>query len=216
MSDIKKLHAIDVKNEVKRIKKLPKDEQEGQMDILYNELKLDVDNHYDIVSSLDESEMNEEYIRITKALRQLKWKWRWQMAKYVSKKSDAWISSNEFYEKYGIDVNAHKKVNAAHVSGLPLPEQAKVAVWWRDNKLIFASSATEFSLPVERIMGMGTTTEFTSSDLGGSKTYFTIEYKKDDEIKSIVVWVTYKTQVRLLVRYFDEIKGTREKIKQEL
>ena len=114
------------------------------------------------------------------------------------------------------EVSNKEKVNAAHVSGLPLPEQAKVVVWWQNNELIFASSATEFTLPMERVMGMGTTTEFTSSDLGGRKTYLTIEYKKDDEIKSIVVWVTYKAQVRLLIRYFDQTKGARETNRQEL
>lgn len=109
MSDTKKLQAIDVKNEVKRIKKLPKDEQERQMDILYNELKLDVDNYYNIINHLDEAEVKSEHNRISIALRELKWKWRWEMAKYLTDKDSAWISSDEFVEKYGIDVNAHKK-----------------------------------------------------------------------------------------------------------
>lgn len=216
MSDTRKLQAVDVKKEVKRIKKLPKDEQEGQMDILYNKLKLDVDNHYDIVSSLDESEMNEEYIRIKKALRQLKWKWRWEMAKYVTKKSNEWISSDEFVDKYGIDVNAHKKVKVAHVSGLPVPEKAEVAVWWKDKELYLQTSATRFSLPVERVLGMGTTSERTADTIDGHNTYLTIEYKKEDEVKSIVVRVTYKAMVSGIIRHFNKTKGSRTIQEQEL
>ena len=216
MSDIKKLQAIDVKNEVKRIKKLPKDEQEGQMHVLYNTLKLDIDNYYDIINSLDKSEQREEYNRITKALRQLKWKWRWRMAKYVGVKAAAWKSSDEFIEKDGIDMNAHKKTKTAHVSGLPLPEQAEVDVWWQDTNLIFASASTEFSLPVERVMGMGTTKEMSAYAVKADKTYLTIEYKKEDEIKYIVVRVSWILEVTPLINYFDQIKGLKERIKQEL
>jgi hypothetical protein len=63
---------------------------------------------------------------------------------------------------------------------------------------------------------MGTTTERTANTLDGVKTYLTTEYKKDDEIKSIVVWVTYKAMVSDLIRHFDKIKGPRTIQKQEL
>lgn len=56
----------------------------------------------------------------------------------------------------------------------------------------------------------------TADALGGHNTYFTIEYKKEDEIKAIVVRVSYKILVSDLIKHFNEIKGTREIIDQEL
>lgn len=218
MSDTIKLQPKDVKDEVKRIKKLPKEEQEAQMNALQDKIKTQIDNYYDKIGTMDKFEQNNEENRLTYCTNVLRWKWEKPLWDYRFKKKTEWKNSVAFKEHKSQNPSQYliKKVNTAHESGLPLPEQAEVDIWWKDDRLIFASASTEFSLPVERIMGMGMTTEKSAYYSIADKTHLTIEYKKGDEIKSIVVWVTYKAQVSRLIRHFDEIKGTREAIKQEL
>ena len=210
MSDTNKLHAIDVKNEVKRIKKLPPEQREEQYKALHKRVSDEIDLTCERLNK-GQPYMGVEQRRLLYCVLAFPKEYRNSIYEIYEK-----AFSKVLISKDSDEVSNLEKVKTAHVSGLPLPEQAKVVVWWQNNELVFASSATEFTLPMERIMGMGTTTEFTSSDLGGRKTYLTIEYKKDDEIKSIVVWVTYKAQVRLLIRYFDQTKGARETNRQEL
>lgn len=64
---------------------------------------------------------------------------------------------------------------------------------------------------------MGTTMQNTGGALGsGTWTYLTIEYKKEEEMKYIVVRVRSDYEVSHLIKYFDQIKGTGEMNKQEL
>ena len=219
MSDTKKLQAIDVKNEVKRIKKLPKEEQEGQMDFLHDKIKAEIDAYYDKIDTMDKSEQNSEYIRLSKCISVLQWKWEKPLREYSYDKNKEWRKRAEGKKDTNINASQYimKKANTAHVSGLPLPEQAEVDIWWQEDKLIFASAATEFSLPVERVMGMGITMKNTGGALGsGTWTYLTIEYKKEEEMKYIVVRVRSDYEVSHLIKYLDHIKGTREMNKQEL
>jgi hypothetical protein len=219
MADTKKLHAIDIKNEVKRIKKLPKEEQEAQMDILHDKIKTEIDAYYDKMDTMTLSEKKSEDIRLTKCISVFRWKWEKTLWEYRHDKNKE--RSEILRREKDININASrytmKKANTAHVSGLPLPEQAEVDIWWQEDRLIFASASTEFSLPVERVTGIGTTREYVGSDFGNNpRTYLTIEYKKEDEMKYIVVRVNLKFEVEPLIRYFDQIKGTREIQKQEL
>ncbi len=146
MSDTKKLHATDVKNEVKRIKKLPKHEQEGQMDALYDKIKTEIDTYFDQIDKMNTSERDSEYIRVTDCVREHRWKWEKQLWYYIyDKKSES--NKSEEREKC-TDINASfymmRKVITAHVSGLPLPEQAEVYIWWQDNKLYLLHQRQSF------------------------------------------------------------------------
>lgn len=176
MSDAIKLQAVEVKTEIKRIKKLPKDEREKQMDALHDRIKAEIDAYYDEISTMALSEQNSEYLRVYRCVTAHKLKWELELLYYLSGKRKEWECEQDTNKNESR--NVIKKVKTAHVSGLPLPEQAEVHIWWKDDKLIFASAANEFSLPVERVMGMGTTRESTSSNFSGLKTYLTIEYKK--------------------------------------
>ena len=71
------------------------------------------------------------------------------------------------------------------------------------------------TMPVERVMGMGTTWESKGST-ASQRIYLTIEYKQEGEMKYIVVRVKMKSEVKPLIKYFNQIKGTREMNKQEL
>lgn len=220
MSDTIKLQAIDVKNEVKRIKKLPEEEQEAQMAVLQARIKTEIDTHHGKMDTMTLSELKSEEIRLTKCISVLRWKWEKPLWEYRHDKNKERSERLEILAcEKGTSVNANcyvKKANTAHVSGLPLPEQAEVDVWWQNDKLIFASAATEFSLPLERVMGMGITMQNTGGALGsGTWTYLTIEYKKE-EMKYIVVRVRSDYEVSHLIKYFDQIKGTRELNKQQL
>ena len=214
MSDTQ-LHAKDVKIEIKRIKMLPPERQEEQFQALLKRVSGEIEStcaridndRYDMGEKRNESRrLLYCVIAIPKDYRKSVYEiWNKDFGKVL-----------QVLSKNPDEVNNMEKVKTAHVSGLPLPEHAKVVVWWQNNELIFASSAAEFTLPVERVMGMGTTSQMTADALGGHNTYFTIEYKKEDEIKAIVVRVTYKVLVSRLINYFNEIKGTRGIIKQEL
>lgn len=211
-----KLRAKDVKNEVRRIEILPPDQQEVQMDALCNRIKTEIDTHYEQIDTMTLDEQSSGNTRLTWCISALKGKWEKQLRAYESgKKSEWWEKksgdSNGSYAKHYVD-----KTNTAHISGLPLPKQAEVDIWWQEDKLIFQSRATEFSLPVERVLGMGMTKEVSPYWQKGDKTYLTIEYKKEDEIKSIVVRAMWRLQFNHLIKYFDQIKGTREMNKQEL
>jgi len=219
MSDTKKLQPKDVKNEVKRIKKLPKEEQEAQMNALHDKIKAEIDEYYDKIDTMDKFEQSSEENRLTNCISVLRWKWEKPLWDYRFEKKTEWKNSVAFKEQKSQNVSQYmmKKANTAHVSGLPLPEQAEVDIWWQEDKLIFASAATEFSLPVERVMGMGITMKNTGGALGsGTWTHLTIEYKKEEEMKYIVVRVRSDYEVSHLIKYLDHIKGTREMNKQEL
>lgn len=212
----KKLQAEDVENEVERIMGLPEEEQEGQMNALFNRIRIEIDNYYYLLDTMTTSEQSSEISRISKCISAHS-KREALLLEYLDAKKSEWSKSAE--SKKGTNQNVRhyiNKVNTAHVSGLPLPEQAEVNIWWQDDKLIFASAATEFSLPVERVMGMGTTREWTAATYAGRKVYLTIEYKKEDVTKYIVVCVDWLAEFNHLIKYFDEIKGTREMNKQEL
>lgn len=212
----KNLQAQDVENEVKRIEKLPKEEQEEQMDALFDKIRIEIDDYYYLLDTMTTSEQSSEYARISRCISAHS-KREAQLLEYLNAKKSEWSKSAESkHINKNESCRTIKKVNTAHVSGLPLPKQAEVNIWWQDDKLIFASASTEFSLPVERVMGMGATGESTSRSLSGLKTYLTIEYKKEEEIKHIVIRVNFKLEVSHLIKHFDEIKGTREKFKQEL
>lgn len=216
MFDALKLQPREVKNEVKRIKKLPKDEQEAQMNVLQSRIKEEMDIYYGRRSTMTKSGQNIEDIRLSKCMSVLRWKWEKPLRKYSYDKDKEWKNSVAFKENKSQNTSQYmvRKVNTAHFSGLPLPEQAEVYIWWKGEKLFFASAATEFSLPVERVLGMGKTYE--KKGYGGSSYYLTIEYKKGDVIKSIVVRVNPGAGVNNIITQFDQIKGTREMNKQEL
>lgn len=212
----KKLQAEDVENEVVRIKELPEEEQEGQINALFNKIRIEIDDYYYLLDTMTESEHSIEYARISRCISAHS-KREALLLEYLDAKKSEWSKSAE--SKKGSNQNARhyiNKVNTAHISGLPLPEQAEVNIWWQDDKLIFASAATEFSLPVERVMGMGTTGKWTADTLASQKTYLTIEYIKEGTIKYIVVRVKFKIDVINLIKFYDKMKGTREKFKQEL
>lgn len=212
----KKLEVEDVENEVERIKELPKIEQEFQMNGLLNKIRIEIDNYYYLIDTMTESEQSSEISRISRCI-SAHLEREAQLLKYLDDKKSEWSKSAE--SKH-INKNESrrtiKKVNTAHVSGLPLPEQAEVNIWWQGDKLIFASAATEFSLPVERVMGMGTTEEVTAASCFGTKVYLTIEYKKEDEIKHIVVYAKWEKDFYNIIKYFNKIKGTWEINRQEL
>lgn len=213
MTDTNPLRRKYVKKEVKRIKKLPEYERERQMKALYRKVSDEIDSTCARIDN-DQHSMGEK----RKEVRRLLYCVLVLPKEYRRTTFKKWknFSGKVLLPKYTDEVNNIVKTKTAHVSGLPLPEQAEVDVWWQDDKLIFASTATEFSLPVERVMGMGTTKEISAYAVSGDKTYLTIEYIKEDKIKCIVVRATWKLQVSHLIEYFDQIKGTKERIKQEL
>lgn len=211
-----KLRAKDVKIEVRRIEILPLDQQEAQMEALCDRIKTEIDTHYDEIDTMTLSEQSSGNTRLVRCISALKGKWEKQLRAYESgKKSEWWEKksgdSNGLYARHYVD-----KTKTAHISGLPLPKQAEVDIWWQEDRLTLQSQAMEFSLPVERILGMGMTKEVSPYYSTADKTYFTIEYKKEDEIKSIVVRAMWRLQFNHLIKYFDQIKGTREMNKQEL
>ena len=213
MTDTNPLRRKYVKKEVKRIKKLPEYERERQMKALYRKVSDEINTTSASVNNDQHSlwEKAKEARRLLYCVLVLPKDYRksiyniWDKA-FTSKVK--YTSTNK--------VEHIVKTKTAHVSGLPLPEQAEVDVWWQDDKLILASTATEFSLPVERVMGMGTTSEVTAASYYGWKIYLTIEYKKEDKKKYIVVRAGSESDFYYLINYFDRIKGTREMNKQEL
>lgn len=211
-----KLRAKDVKNEVRRIEILPLDQQQAQMEALCDRIKTEIDMHYDEIDTMTLSEQSNGNTRLVRCISALKWKWEKQLWAYESAKRSEWRERmsedyTDLYARHYVD-----KTKTAHISGLPLPKQAEVDIWWQEDRLILQSQAMEFSLPVERILGLGMTKEVSPYYSTADKTYFTIEYKKEDEIKSIVVRAMWRLQFNHLIKYFDQIKGTREMHKQEL
>ncbi len=213
MSDTTQLKREDVKNEVKRIKKLPPKQREEQFQVFLKRVsddiestcvRIDNDQHSAGIKRKEGRRLLYCVMAFPKDYRKSVYEiWDKAFGKVLQTKDPNEVSNND-------------KVNAAHISGLPLPEQAEVDIWWQDKKLLLASAATEFSLPVERVMGMGITKDTSAYWASGDKTYLTIEYKKEDDIKSIVIRARWKTDFNHLIRYFDKIKGTREINKQEL
>lgn len=223
MSDTKKLIRKDVKKEVKRIKKLPEYERDRQMKTLRKRVIDEIESTSARVNIYNRFwEKGREAWRLLFCVKVLPKVYRKSIYKIWNKAFGKVLSPKyndkvEYAEKtFTNKVEYTAKIKTAHVSGLPLPEQAEVYVWWQKDELIFATEATEFSLPAERVMGMGTTGEVVAAALGGQKTYFTLEYKKENEIKHIVVRVTYKFEVNHLIKYFDQIKGARKINKKEL
>ena len=213
MSDTALLKRNDVKNEIKRIKRLPSEQRDEQFKALHKRVTDEMDS---ICARIDNDqhslgEKQKEVRRLLYCVLVFPKEYR----KTIFKKWEK-FSGDMLISMSPDEVKIREKVNTAHVSGLPLSEQAEVDIWWQDRELIFQSPATRFSLPVERVLGMGTTSQMTADALGGHNTYLTIEYKKEDEIKAIVVRVSYKILVSGLIKHFNEIKGTREIQKQEL
>lgn len=212
MADATKLTRKDVKKEVKRIKKLPEYEQDRQIEALHKKINDEIVSTCARIDN-DKHSMGEK----RKESRRLLYCLMAFPKQYRRPLYDIWDRAfGKVLLTKNPDESNFKKVKTAHVSGLPLPEQAEVNVWWQEYKLILASAATEFSLPVERVMGMGLTKELSAYAISGDKTYLTIEYKKESEIKCIVVRVTWKLEVSRLIDYYNEVKGEREINKQEL
>ncbi len=217
MANARKLYAIDVKNEVESIKKLPWYERKGGMVALQERIKADIENYYKEIEALSESEQSSEYARITGCYNVLRWKWKKKLWYYNydlnKERNDRLAREN------GMSVNTSQyvvKAAATHESGLPVPQRAQVYIWWQNDELIFVSAATMFSLSVTRVIDMGLTTDSTSYWSSGYKAYLTITYDKEGEKKFIVVWLKSVLDVTRLIKYFHKIKGTREMNKQEL
>jgi|GEM_PF-3537106 len=219
MTNTNPLRRKYVKKEVKRIKKLPEYERKRQMDALSKRVcdeiestcaRIDNDQH-------GMGERRKEARRLLYCVMAFPKDYRKSIYKIWDKAFHT-VLVVHYPDKVNNTekVNSTEKIKTAHVSGLPLPEQAEVYVWWQKDKLIFATEATEFSLPAERVMGMGTTGEVVAATLGGQKTYFSIEYKKENEIKHIVVRVTYRIEVRVIIDYFNQIKRERKTNRREL
>lgn len=86
MSDALKLQAVEVKNEVKRIKKLPKQEREKQMDALHDRIKIEIDDYFDKLGTISLEDQNSEYLRIHRCVSAHKWKWEVQLWDYIEVK----------------------------------------------------------------------------------------------------------------------------------
>lgn len=212
MTETTKLRSKDVKKEVKRINKLPEYERERQIEALHKKIN---DEIVSTCARIDNDKHNMGEKR--KESRRLLYCLMAFPKQYRRPLYDIWDRAfGKVLLTKNPDESNFKKVKTAHVSGLPLPEQAEVNVWWQGDKLIFASAATEFSLPIERVMGMGITKEESAYAVSGDKTYLTIEFKKEDEIKYIVVRATWRLEFNHLIEYFDQVKGVRRTYKQEL
>lgn len=211
MSDTTKLTRKDVKKEVKRINKLPEYELDRQMKELHKKVSVEIES---TCAKID----NNQYSFVEKARESRRLLYCVMAIPKDYRKSiyELWDKAFGKVLKNPDNINYITKTKTAHVSGLPLPEQAEVNVWWQNDKLMFATEATEFSLPIERVMGMGTTGEVTAAAIGGQKTYLTIEYRKENEIKHIVVKAIYSLGIREIKKHYDQIKGTREANRQEL
>ncbi len=209
MTSISQLKRKDIKNEVKRIQKLPKYEQKRQMNALCKKVIDDIETTGTRVKIYNRFwDKKKEAMKLLSCVKVLPEDYR----KFVYITWD-----NAFNNKVNKTVNNVEhifKTKTAHVSGLPLPKQAEVNIWWQGDMLMFASASTDFSLPIERIMGLGTTC--LGRDHLSISYYLTIEYKKEGEIKCIVVRVTWKHTFDDLIKYFEERRGARDKIKQEL
>lgn len=182
-----------VKKEVKRIKKLPKQEYQAEMLKLMQEIEKYIDDKKTMNSAGGCSNIMRSIEAMPKVYKKV------LKAKYWS----------IFY------------TNMAHVSGLPLPERAQVQVAWEGHVLMIISGAKLFTLPIDRIINMGATSDsygFRVGVIGGIKMYLTIEYKKEGKTKHIVVYSTAFRATANIIKYFWGVKNLKgiEFVKQEL
>ena len=213
MADTIKLKRRDVANEVKRIENLPEAERGTQMKALQNRVSYKIETTIAKINSGHHSiwMKRKEVRRLVDCASALPKEYRKSIYDIWGKTFDRVLAP-----KNADMAERTVKRKTAHVSGLPLPKQAEVNVWWHEKTLMLQSAATQFSLPAERIIGLGTTTEVTAASLYGAKTYLTIEYEKEGEIKYIVVNATWRTDFHHIINYFNRIKGKREMKKQAL
>ncbi len=185
-----KLFPYNIEKEVQSLKRLPKHEYEAEMLKLMQDIAEHIDSEISMVSFGGRT----KFLRLLETL----------PLEYGKILKERYWSA--FY------------ANMVHVSGLPLPEHAEVKITWQGHELSIISGTKEFVLPIDRIINMGATVDYGYHQ---TKEYLTIEYEKEGETKNIVIYsdllgAAAEKFAAEIVKYFDQIKGTREMNKQEL